>query len=50
MLRPSLTSADEAAFLQTVMAHRVTGRVAVLQTDCGPKCKGTFAQQARAIW
>lgn len=48
MLRPALTSEDGAAFLQTAMAHRFTGRVAVLQTDGGPEFKGSFAQQARA--
>jgi hypothetical protein len=48
MLRPALTSEDGAVFLQTAMAHRVTGRVAVLQTDGGPEFKGSFAQQARA--
>lgn len=47
MLRPALTSEDGAAFLQTAMAHRFTGRVAVLQTDGGPEFKGSFAQQAR---
>jgi transposase len=48
MLRPGLTSEDGAAFLRTAMAHRFTGRVAVLQTDGGPEFKGSFAQQARA--
>ena len=47
LLRPALTSEDEAAFLQTVIAHHVTGRVAVLQTEEGPEFKGAFAQQAR---
>ena len=47
MLHPALTSEDGAAFLQTAMAHRFTGRVAVLQTDGGPEFKGSFAQQAR---
>ena len=36
-----------AAFLQTAMTRRVTGHVAVLQTDGGPEFKGSFAQQAR---
>ena len=48
MLRPALTSEDGAVFLQTAMAHRFTGRVAVLQPDGGPESKGSFAQQARA--
>lgn len=48
MLRPALTSEDGAAFLQTAMAHRFTGRVVVLQTDGGPEFKGVFAQQARS--
>lgn len=48
VLRPALTSEDGAAFLQTAMAYRFTGHVAVLQTDGGPEFKGSFAQQARA--
>jgi len=48
MLRPALTSEVGAVFLQTAMAHRFTGRVAVLQTDGGPEFKGSFAQQGRA--
>lgn len=48
MLRPALTSDDGAAFLQTAIARRFTGRVEVLQTDGGPEFKGAFAQQARA--
>ncbi|MEO8341724.1 MAG: hypothetical protein ABI604_18815 [Nitrospirota bacterium] len=48
ILRPARTSEDGAAFLHTAMAHRFTGRVAVLQTDGGPEFKGSFAQQARA--
>ncbi len=47
MLRSALTSEDGAAFLQTAMAHRFTGRIAVLQTDGGPEFKGAFAQQVR---
>lgn len=47
VLRPSLTSDDGAAFLQTAMARRFTGRVEVLQTDGGPEFKGAVAQQAR---
>lgn len=48
VLRPTLTSEDGAAFLQTAMARRFTGRVEVLQTDGGPEFKGVFAQQVRA--
>lgn len=48
VLRPAMTSEDEAAFLQTAMASRCTGHVAVLQPDGGPEFKGSFAQQARA--
>ena len=48
VLRPTLTSDDGAAFLQTAMSRRFTGHVAVLQTDGGPEFKGAFAQQARA--
>lgn len=48
VLRPALTSEDGAAFLQTAMASRFTGHIAVLQTDGGPEFKGSFAQQARA--
>lgn len=47
ILRSALTSEDGAAFLQTAMTRRFTGRVAVLQTDGGPEFKGVFAQQAR---
>ena len=39
---------EGAVYLQTAMAHRFTGRVAVLQTDRGLECKSSFAQQARA--
>jgi transposase len=46
MLRPTLTSNDGAAFLQTAMSRRFTGHVEVLQTDGGPEFKGAFAQQA----
>jgi len=46
MLRPTLTSDDGAAFLQTAMSQRFTGHVEVLQTDGGPEFKGAFAQQA----
>lgn len=45
VLRPTLTSEDGAVFLQTAMARRFTGHVAVLQTDGGPEFKGAFAQQ-----
>lgn len=48
VLRPTLTSDDGAAFLQTAMSRRFTGHVEVLQTDGGPEFKGAFAQQARA--
>lgn len=48
VLRPTLTSDDGAAFLQTAMSRRFTGQVEVLQTDGGPEFKGAFAQQARA--
>ena len=47
VLRPTLTSDDGAAFLQTAMARRFTGGVEVLQTDGGSEFKGAFAQQAR---
>jgi hypothetical protein len=47
LLRPALTSEDGAAFLQTAMSRRFTGRVEVLQTDGGPECKEAFAKQAR---
>ena len=47
MLRPTLTSDDGAAFLQTAMSRRFTGHVEVLQTDGGAEFKGAFAQQAR---
>ncbi len=46
ILRSALTSEDGAAFLQTAMTRRFTGRVGVLQTDGGPEFKGSFAQQA----
>jgi IS30 family transposase len=47
ILRSALTSEDGAAFLQTAMTRRFTGRVGVLQTDGGLEFKGSFAQQAR---
>ncbi len=46
MLRPTLTSHDGAAFLQTARSRRFTGHVEVLQTDGGPEFKGACAQQA----
>jgi hypothetical protein len=48
VLRPTLTSDDGAAFLQTAMTRRFAGRVEVLQTDGGPEFKGAFATQARS--
>jgi transposase len=46
VLRPTLTSDDGVAFLQTAMARRFAGRVEILQTDGGPEFKGKFAKQA----
>jgi transposase len=45
VLRPSLTSADGAAFLHAAMTCRFTGPVQIVQTDGGPEFNGAFAQQ-----
>ena len=46
MLRPTLTSHEGAAFLQTARSRRFTGHVEVLHPDGGPEFKGACAQQA----
>ena len=46
MLRPSLTSHDGLAFLQTALPRRFDGHVELLQTDGGPEFKGAFAERA----
>lgn len=45
--KASCARADGAAFLQTAMSRRFTGRVEVLQTDGGPECKGALAKPVR---
>jgi transposase len=49
MLRPALTRADGAAFLQTAMAHRFTGRVAVLQTDGARSARAPLRSRPASI-
>ncbi len=48
MIRPTMTSGDGAALLQTALSRRFRGHVEVLQIDGGPECNGAFPQQARA--
>ncbi|THI88876.1 MAG: hypothetical protein CAF41_005380 [Nitrospira sp. CG24A] len=48
MIRPTMTSGDGAALLQTTLSRRFRGHVEVLQTDGGPECNEAFAQQAHA--
>lgn len=45
VLRPSLTSADGAVFLDTCMQRRFNGHVELIQSDGGPEFKDKFKQR-----
>ncbi|OGH19392.1 MAG: hypothetical protein A3A47_03440 [Candidatus Levybacteria bacterium RIFCSPLOWO2_01_FULL_37_20] len=45
ILRPSLTSSDGAAFLDTCMQRRFNGHTELIQSDGGPEFKDKFKQK-----